>query len=61
MLQEVEGCPAKTAISEISAISPKTAKNWRNRSFAKIITSKRVDCNAKAPLNGAFMEYLLGL
>ena len=25
--------PAKTAISPISAISPKIAKNWRNRSF----------------------------
>ena len=32
-IEEVEGCPAKTAISAISAISPKIAKNWRYRSF----------------------------
>ena len=30
VLEEVQGCPAKTAIS---AISPKIAKNWRNHSF----------------------------
>ena len=29
-LEEVEGCPAKTAIS------PQIAKNWRNLSFSKI-------------------------
>ena len=28
--KEVEGCPAKTAIS------PQIAKNWRNRLFSKI-------------------------
>ena len=30
VLQEVQGCPAKTAIY---GISPKIVKNWRNRSF----------------------------
>ena len=30
VLQEVQVCPAKTAIS---GISPKIVKNWRNRSF----------------------------
>ena len=33
VLQEVQVCPAKTAISAISAIPPKIVKNWRNRSF----------------------------
>ena len=28
MVQEVEGCPAKTATSAISAIFPKIAKKW---------------------------------
>ena len=32
-IEEAEGCPAKTAISVISAISPKIAKNWRYRGF----------------------------
>ena len=32
-VQEVEGCPAKTATSAISAISPKIVKNWRNCCF----------------------------
>ena len=31
VLEEIKGCPAKTAA--ISAISPKIAKNWRNHSF----------------------------
>ena len=35
VLQEVQGCPAKTAISAISAIPPKIVKNWRNRSFCQ--------------------------
>ena len=33
VVQEVQGCPEKTAISAISAIPPKTVKNWRNGSF----------------------------
>ena len=33
VLQEVQGCPAKTAISAISTIPPKIVKNRRNRSF----------------------------
>ena len=40
MVKEIQGCPAKTAISVISAISPKIAKNWRNRMFLpKLIKS----------------------
>ena len=33
VLQEVQGCRAKTAISAISAIPPKVVKDWRNHSF----------------------------
>ena len=54
MLEEVEGCPAKTAISAISAISPKIAKNWRNQFLLKLtrssvrggrrVSSKNCDC-----------------
>ena len=52
MIQEVQRCTAKTAISA------KIAKIEEIAVFAKIITSERVDFNAKAPLNGAFVEYL---
>ena len=33
MVQEVEGCPAKTVTSAISAISPKIAKKWEKSQF----------------------------
>ena len=40
MLQEVEGCPAKTAISAISAISPEIAnKLEKSRFLLKLIKS----------------------
>ena len=40
MLQEVEGCPAKTATSAISTISPKIAKKWEKSQFLlKLIKS----------------------
>ena len=40
MLQEVEGCPANTATSAISTISPKIAKKWEKSQFLlKLIKS----------------------
>ena len=33
VLQEVEGCPANTATSAISTISPKIAKKWETSQF----------------------------
>ena len=35
VLQKVQGCPAKSAISAISAIPPKIVKNWTNRTLKK--------------------------
>ena len=41
MLEEVQGCPAKTAISAISAISPKIGE------IAVLVKINKVECYGK--------------
>ena len=49
MLQEVEGCPAKTVTSAISAISPKIAKEWEKLQFLLKLIKSSVTGGRRVP------------
>ena len=49
MVQEVEGCPAKTVTSAISAISPKIAKKWEKSQFLLKLIKSSVTGGRRVP------------
>ena len=49
MVQEVEGCPAKTATSAISAISPKIAKKLEKLQFLLKLIKSSVTGGKRVP------------